>query len=118
MASLPVDFSYVVLKPKGEVVPIGGIDGGAPDPDAAYGAYQKQIDDLNAQGKLVVAPDGVIELGSNYPENAAEMSYADLLVAAGKMERIETIRVSFTVEKNAEVTNLLPEGKPVEKHHA
>ena len=111
--TLRVAFSYAVLAPTGEVVSIGGLngDGGTNDDDA----YRRRIDDLNAEGKLVLAPDGVIELGGSIPENAAEVAYAELLVAAGKMERVETVEVAFTVENNAEVKNLLPDSSPIEK---
>lgn len=110
-----VAFTYSVLAPKGDVVSIGALSGDEPDGDAAYEAYAKQINDLNAQGKLVLAPDGVIELGNNFPENAEGMTRTELLVAAGKMELLETVEVSFTIDRNADVKNLLPSDKPIEQ---
>lgn len=113
--TLDVAFTYSVLAPKGEVVSIGAMSGDEPDGDAAYEAYAKKIDELNAEGKLVLAPDGVIELGSNYPENAASMTRTELLVAAGKMELLETVEVSFTIDRNADVKSLLPDNQPIEQ---
>ena len=112
--TLHVAFSYAVLSPIGDVVSIGGLDGVGGTNDE-YEAYRQHIDDLNAAGKLVLAPDGVIELGSSIPQNAAEIAYAELLVASGKMERIETVEVSFTVKSNVEVKNLLPDVQPIEE---
>ena len=112
--TLRVAFSYAVLSPTGEVVTMGGLDG-VDGTNDEYETYRQRIDDLNAEGKLVLAPDGVIELGSGIPETAAGMAYAEMLVAAGKMERIETVEVSFTVESNADVKNLLPDDQPIEE---
>ena len=111
--ALPVVFSYAVLSPTGEVVPIGGLDETAGSNDG-YEVYRQRIDDLNAAGKLVLAPDGMIELGSILPENADDIgSYAELLVAAGKMKLVENVEISFTLENNAGGENLQTYGQPI-----
>ena len=111
-----VAFTYSVLKPLGEVVPIDGIYyDDESNPEEQYDAYTRHIDELIAQGKLPVTPDNTIALGSNYPENGDEMSYTETLLAAGTMELIEKVDVSFFIERNAVIQDLLPGGMPVER---
>ena len=117
--TLRITFSYSVLKPLGEVVPIDGIYyDDELDPQEQHDEYIRHIDELIAQGMLPVAPDNIIELGSNYPENGDKMTYAETLIAAGMMELIETVDVSFFIERNAVIQDLLPGGMPIEKDNS
>jgi hypothetical protein len=111
--SVLISFSYAVLEPLGEIVEVDGLDWS--EPAIVEEAYMRNIDELNAQGKLVIAPDGSVQLGSYYPENYEESSYSGFLIAAGKMKHIETVDVAFSIKNNAQVINLLPDGMPVEK---
>lgn len=108
-----VSFIYTVLAPKGEAVPMAyphDLEG-----DAFTQAYQDEVNRINAEGNLALAPDGVIELGDLYPENPGDMTRSEILVAAGKMDLLETVDVHFTVMRNSDSYSLLPDGKPIEQ---
>lgn len=78
--------SFRMLKPLREVVEVGGIA-----EEAEASAYQAQIDRLNAEGKIVMAGDGMIELewGANGE------TYAEALLASGKFEEADAFTLSF-----------------------
>ncbi len=107
-----VTMRFSALTPNGEVVKIGGMGGNGTDAD--YKAYTDNIERLVQEGNVVIAPDGVIELGSKYAYEEG-MTRADLYVAAGVMDLIDTVDVTFTVRANVESRPGLLGSQPIEK---
>lgn len=95
-----VRMTYDILRPLGELVEIGALDGGGTEAD--YDAYIARIDALVAEGKLPLAPDGIIELGTG-EDYSVDKSYADRLIDAGLMERVDEVSATFTVPRSAGV---------------
>lgn len=108
-----VSMKFSLLTPNGELVEIGAMDGEGTATD--YANYQARIDELNEQGKVVIAPDGVIELGYKSPAYEEGMTRADILAASGVMDLADELECGFTMDNNAESLSALPDGQPIEK---
>lgn len=105
-----VSMTFTAMLPHGEIVTIGAMEEGMD-----HDAYMAEISRLNAEGKLVVAPDGVIELGDKYPPYEEGMTRADIYEAAGVLTRKDPLAVTLSVEQNAQPISGLPEGRAAEK---
>lgn len=107
-----VTATFYALKPHGEVVKIDAMDGNGSEED--HERYMQNIDDLVADGKIVLAPDGIIELGRNvdYSENP---TMVQLLEASGLFTLVDTVEMSVTLQKNAEERSAVSEGTLPEK---
>lgn len=107
-----VRMQFTAFASNGEVVQIGAMEGEGADDD--FVAYNAHINTLIAEGKVPIAPDGVIEMGDNAPY-APGMTRAECLEASGLMRKVDTVDAAFSIARNAEVKSALPEGTPVEQ---
>lgn len=107
-----VDMAFSALLPTGEVVDIGGIAADAGEAGAQD--YLDRIDRLIAEGKVPVAGDGYIEMGSAN-QTATGATYAEQLVNAGLAEAAEGLEVSLTLKPTVQTVSALPDGQPVEQ---
>lgn len=105
-----VTLTFTAFTAKGEVVGLEPLDG--ENTQAEYEAYMDWIDAQVAQGNVVLAQDGVIELGRNAPMGKTR---AEALAASGLMEQVDSLTASFTVTRSAQVRSALPGGRPIEK---
>ena len=76
--------------------------------------YLDRIDRLIAEGKVPVAGDGYIEMGSAN-QTATGATYAEQLVNAGLAEAAEGLEVSLTLKPTVQTVSALPDGQPVEQ---
>ena len=107
-----VSMKFMALAPTGEVVEIGYHDA---ETEAEYAAYDEKVNALNAEGKLVLEPDGYINVGNRttYQEG---MSYADMLIDSGAMTLADEVPVELSLARNATVTSAnAVQGKLTEK---
>ena len=107
-----VDMAFSALLPTGEVVDIDGIAADAGEAGAQD--YLDRIDRLIAEGKVPVAGDGYIEMGSAN-QTATGATYAEQLVNAGLAEAAEGLEVSLTLKPTVQTVSALPDGQPVEQ---
>lgn len=113
--SCDVALYFTAFASEREVVEIGALDGDTPGEDIKpLQSYRENIKTLIAQGKLPIAPDGVIEMGEGVPYQEG-MTRADLLTESGLMEQTEAVDATFTIARNAETKTALHDGKPIEK---
>ncbi len=102
-----VGLTFTAFTPKGQVVEIGAISESTPADE-----YHAPIEALVAQGKIPVAPDGGVELGTQY--NPA-ITRIENLEASGLMKQLDTLYMAFTVKCNAQ--DQLKKAETVEKNN-
>lgn len=101
-----VQMTFTAFYANGEVVEIGALHQGE---DA--NAYRQRIEALLAEGKIPLAPDGVIEL----TQLDLDMGRAENLEASGLMRKVDVVNASFSVERNTQPLTDPSAWEPVEK---
>lgn len=89
-----VEMTFTILKPTAEIVKIVGMS-----EEYDLETYLAQIEALNAEGKIVMADDGWIEL----PEDdwTVNETYCEALMRTGKFETAERFTVSFALRDDS-----------------
>lgn len=107
-----VALTFTAFAPNGEVVDLAPLDGESTEADRAR--QNAWIDEQVALGNVVLAGDGVIELGSNAPYHEG-MTRVEALTASGLMTPVDTVTASFGIARNAYPQSALPKGEPIEQ---
>lgn len=89
-----VEMTFTILKPTAEIVNIEGVT-----EEDDLDAYLAQIAALNAEGKIVMAGDGWVELTED--DWKEDETYCEALTRTGKFETADRFTISFTLRDDS-----------------